>query len=101
MIENRKVIFKNVCVLHLVCRNSIVELVSKVKAPDYAALNKQNLEAVIFSSGRLLHPPSPLLPICLRIARARPAKVLKAISFPKKINPDFNPHESMSSSVFS
>ena len=49
-----------------------------------AATNRQNLKAVIFSCGRLLHPPSPVLPTCLRIARARPTKILRAITFLKK-----------------
>ena len=60
-----------------------------------AALNRQNLKAVIFSSGQLLHPPNPVLPICLRIARARPTKVLKATTFPKNIS-GFNPHKLVS-----
>ena len=47
--------------------------------------NRQNLKAVFLYSGRLLHPPSSMLPICLRTARARPNKTLKAITLPKKI----------------
>ena len=40
-----------------------------------AAPNRQTLKAVIFSSGPLLHPPSPVIPICLRTARGRPNKI--------------------------
>ena len=56
-----------------------------------AAPNRQNLKAVIFSSGRILHPPSPVLPICLRTARARPTKVLGAVTFLKNVF-DLSPH---------
>ena len=56
---------------------------AKILDPSGLALNRQNLKAVIFSNGRLLHAPSPVLPICLQIAQARPTKILKAIIFPK------------------
>ena len=78
----------------LVSRNVIVELVSKEISLLGAAPNRQNLKAVIFSSGRLLHSPSTVLPICLPIARARPTKNLKAITFPEN-DLDFNPHKSV------
>ena len=69
----------------LVGRSTIVELLYKER--DFllgAAPNRQSLKAVIFSSGRLLHPPSPVLPICLRTARARPTKILRAIFSQKR-----------------
>ena len=73
------------CFVLLVSRNTIVELVFKERA--FPALpNRQNLRAVIFSSGRLLHPPSPVLPICLRNARARPTKIFRAITFLKNVS---------------
>ena len=58
------------CVVLLVGRSTIVELVFIKKELSLlgAAPNRQNLKAVIFSSGRLLHPPSPVLPICLQTA---------------------------------
>ena len=49
------------------------------------------MKAVIFSSGRLLHPPSLLLPIGRRTARARPTKTLRAVTFLKNVL-GFNPH---------
>ena len=52
----------------------------------------KTLKAVIFSSGRLLHPPSTVLPICLRTARARPTKILTAVTFNKNVL-GFNPHQ--------
>ena len=57
-----------------------------------AAPKRQILKAVIFSSGRLLHPPSSVIPICLRTARARPTEILRAVTFPKNVL-DFNPHQ--------
>ena len=71
----------------LVGRSTIVELVFIKKELFLlgAAPNRQNLKAVIFSSGRLLHPPSPVLPICLRTARARPTKILRAVTFLKNV----------------
>ena len=62
-----------------------------------AAPNRQNLKAVIFTSRRLLQSLSPVLPICLRIARARPTKILRAITFPKN-DLDFNPHKPVTNS---
>ena len=52
----------------------------------------KTLKAVIFSSGRLLHPPSTMLPNCLRTARARPTKILRAVTFHKNLL-GFNPHQ--------
>ena len=82
------------CIVLLVGRSTIVELVFIKKELSLlgAAPNRQNLKAVIFSSGRLLHPPSPVLPICLRTARARPTKILRAVTFLKNVL-DFNPHQ--------
>ena len=75
---------KNVCVCTLISRNVIFELVSKERAfPVRCCTNQTKLE-VIFSSGLLLHPPSPVLPICFQIARAVTNKILRAINFPKK-----------------
>ena len=45
----------------------------------------KTLKAVIFSSGRLLHPPSTVLPICLRTARARPTTILGAVTSRKNV----------------
>ena len=47
----------------------------------------KTLKAVIFSSGRLLHPPSTVLPICLWTARARPTKSSGQSLFGTKIVP--------------
>ena len=82
------------CIVLLVGRNTIVVLVFIKKELSLlgAAPNRQNLKAVIFSSGRLLHPPSPVLPICLRTARARPSKIFRAVTFLKNVL-DFNPHQ--------
>ena len=57
-----------------------------------AAPTDKTLKAVIFSSGRLLHPPSTVLPICLRTARARPTKILRAVTFHKNVL-GFNLHQ--------
>ena len=58
------------CIVLLVGRSTIVELVFIKKELSLlgAAPNRQNLKAVIFSSRRLLYPPCPVLPICLRTA---------------------------------
>ena len=83
------------CIVLLVGRSTIVvELVFIKKELSLlgAAPNRQNLKALIFSSGRLLHPPSPVLPICLRTARARPTKILRAVTFLRNVL-DFNPHQ--------
>ena len=85
--KGKKYLFpKNVSFLHLVSRNPIESnlFLKKELSRFSAALNRQNMKAVFFSSGRLLNPPSPVLPICLRIARARPTKILKAITFQKQ-----------------
>ena len=73
------------CFLLLISRSTIVELVFLKKKLSLlvAAPNRQNFKAVIFSSGRLLHPLSLLLLICFRTARARPIKILRAVTFPK------------------
>ena len=82
------------CIVLLVGRSTIVVLVFVQKEFSLldSAPNRQNLKAVILSSGRLLHPPSPVLPICLRTARARPTKILRAVTFLKNVL-DFNPHQ--------
>ena len=77
------------CFVLLVGCSTIVErtcILKKELSLFVAAPNRQNFRAVIFSNGRLLHPPSPVLPICLQIARARPKKTLKAITFSNKKN---------------
>ena len=82
------------CFVLLVSRSTIVEFVFLKKELSLlgAAPNRHNLKAVIFSSGRQLHPPSLLLPICLRTARAIPTKILRAVTFLKNVL-DFNPHQ--------
>ena len=72
------------CIVLLVGRSTIVELV-------FFKTDK-TFKAVIFSSGRLLHPPSTVLPICLRTARARPNTILRAVTFHKN-ELGFNPHQ--------
>ena len=63
----------------LVSHKSIVELVSKeIAFPVQCRTKQTKLRGSIFSSGRLLHPLSPVLPFCLRIARAKLTKILKA-----------------------
>ena len=81
------------CIVLLVGRSTIVELVFITQELSLLSVapNRQKLKAVIFSSGRLLHPPSTVLPICLRTAQARPAKILRAVSFLKNVL-DFNQH---------
>ena len=86
MKEKRKPNFKK---LYVYCTWSVAiqysnSFLKKELSLISAALNRQKFQAVIISNGRLLHPPSPVLPICLRIARAGPTKNLKAISFPEK-----------------
>ena len=79
---------KNICALRSVCGNydSRTRL-QKEMSFFSAAQNRQNLNIVIFlSSGHLLHPPSLVSTICLRIARDRPKKTLKATNSPNKIN---------------
>ena len=85
---------KRVCIVLLVGRSKIVELVFSRKNFPCLVLHQtvKTLMAVIFSSGRLLHPPSTVLPICLRTARARPAKILRAVTFLKNVL-DFNPRQ--------
>ena len=93
-IKKTYISMKNVCVLYF-SQSQCISRTLFLKKELYllgAAPNRQNLKAVKFSSGRLLHPPSPVLPICFRIARARPTKILRAITFPKN-NMDFNPHK--------
>ena len=81
-----------------ICRHpSIPILLRPYFAPPH--YKDKNLKAVFFSSGRLLHTPSSVLPICLRIARARPTKILKATTLPK-FSLDFNPNKSVSNSIF-
>ena len=82
------------CIVLLVGRSTILEpvFIKKELSLLGAAPNRQNLKAVIFSSGRLLYPPSPVLPICLRTARARPTKILGVVTFLKNVL-DFNPHQ--------
>ena len=90
---------KNVCVLYFSqsqCNSQTLFLKEELSLFG-AAPNRQNLRAVIFPSGCLLHPPSPVLPICLGIARARPTKILGAIIFPKN-DLDFNPHKPVTNS---
>ena len=84
------------CIVFLVGRSTIVELVFIKKELFLlgAAPNRQNLKAVIFSGGLLLHPPSTVLPICLRADRARPTKTLRVVTFLKNVL-DFSPHQSV------
>ena len=85
--KKSKKIFSKKCIFFciLVSRNSIVKMFLEKELSLFSAeLNRQNLKAVFFSSGRLLHPPSPVFSICLRIARARPTKILKTTILPKK-----------------
>ena len=86
------------CSVLLVCHSTIVELVFLKKKLSLlgAAPNRQNLKAVLFSSGRLLHPPSTVLPICLRTARARPTKILRAVTFHKTYYVTIHTNESRS-----
>ena len=82
------------CNLLLVGRSTIVELVFQRKGFPRSVLHQtdKTLKAVIFSSGRLLRPPSTVLPICLRTARARPTKILRAVTFHKNVL-CYNPHQ--------
>ena len=75
------------CIVLLVSRSTIVELVSLRKSFPCLVLHQtdKTLKAVILSSGRLLHPPSIVLPICLRTARARPTKIFRAVTFLKNV----------------
>ena len=85
---------KRMCIVLLVGRSTIVEIVFQRKSFPCLVLHQtdKTLKAVIFSSGRLLHPPSTVLPICLWTARARPTKILKAVTFHKNVL-GFNPHQ--------
>ena len=80
------------CIVLLVGRSTIVELVFQRKSCSVLHQTDKTLKAVIFSSGRLLHPPSTVLPICLRTARARPTKILRAVTFHKNVL-CYNPHQ--------
>ena len=82
------------CDVLLVGRSTIVEPVFSRKSFPCSVLHQtdKTLKGVIFSSGRLLHPPSTVLPICLRTARARPTKILRAVTFPKNVL-CYNPHQ--------
>ena len=61
------------------------EPVSKEKAFPVQCRTKQTkVQGSLFFNGRLLHPPSLVLPNCLRIAPARPTKILKTTTFTKK-----------------
>ena len=73
-----------------------LECVSKERAFPVQCRTKQT-KLEFFSSGRLLHQPRPVLPICLRIIRARLTKILKAITFPKN-DLDFDPHKFLTKS---
>ena len=85
---------KRMCIVRLVGRSTIVELIFYRKSFPCLVLHKtdKTLKAVIFSSGRLLHPPSTVLPICLRTARVRPTKILRAVTFHKNVL-GFNLHQ--------
>ena len=78
------------CIVLLVSRSTIVELVFIRKELSLlgAAPNRQNLEGSNF----LLHPPSTVLAIWLRTARAAPTKRLRAVTFCKNVL-GFNPHQ--------
>ena len=81
-----------------VSRNSIVELVSKERAFPVQFRTKQTkLEGSSFLKWASIASIIPVLPICLRVARARTTKTLKAITFSKN-NFDFNPHKSVTDS---
>ena len=78
---------KRLCIVLLVGRSTIVEPVSKERAfPAWCCTKQTKL------SRRLLHPPSTVLPICLRTARARPTTILRAVTFHKNVL-GFNPHQ--------
>ena len=85
---------KRMCIVLSVGRSTIVELVFLRKSFPCLVLHQthKTLKAVIFSSARLLHPPSTVLPICLRTAQARPTKILRAVTFRKNFLV-FNPHQ--------
>ena len=86
---------KRMCFVLLVGRSTIVELVFFFRKSFPCLLLHQTdktLKAVIFSSGLILHPPSTVLLICLRTARARPTKILRAVTFHKNVL-GFNPHQ--------
>ena len=69
----------------LVSRNTIVVLVFKERSFPVRCRTKQTkLEGSNFLKWASIALTSPVLPICLRIARARPTKILMAITFPKK-----------------
>ena len=78
---------ENVCVLYFSRSqyNSRACLLKKKLSLHGAAPSRQNFKAVIFSSGRLLHPPSTVLPICLRTARARLTNFLRAVTLRKNV----------------
>ena len=85
---------KLMCKVLLVGRSTIVELVFQRKSFPRSVLHQtdKTLKAVIFSSGRLLRPPSTVLPICLRTSRARSTKKLRAVTFHKNVL-CYNPHQ--------
>ena len=84
---------KRMCIVLLVGRSTIVELIFERKSFPCLVLHQtdKNLEAVIFSSGRLLHSPSTVLPICLRTGQIL-FKILRAVTFHKNVL-GFNPHQ--------
>ena len=73
---------KRILFSSLVSRNITVELVSKERAFPVRCRTKQTqLEGNNFLKWASIAPSSPVLSICLRIDRARPTKILKAITF--------------------
>ena len=80
------------CTLSRSQYNSRTCLLKKKLSLLGAAPNRQNFEGSNFLKWALLHPPSTVLPICLRTARARPTKILRAVTFPKNVL-CFNPHQ--------
>ena len=57
-----------------------------------AAPNRQNFDASNFLKWASIAPPSTVLPICLRSARSRPTKILRAVALRKNVL-GFNPHQ--------
>ena len=64
----------------------IVEFVSKERAFHCPVPHQTDKTGGQYFPRRLLHPPRPVLPICLPIARAKPTKILKANFFQKIVS---------------
>ena len=97
MKKNKNIFYeKRMCFVLLVSRNTIVELFSKERAfPAWCCTKQTKIDGNYF----LKWASIAVISICLWIARARPAKILRAITFLKN-DLEFNPHQSVTHACF-